>query len=225
MLHALLLLVFAVVGGCALVVAKFGWIGLLLTPVVVYAAFRVVGLVSPALFGHWVYAGLEKATRPMAGAKINVNDIRPTAARWASWEAKQRAEFREELAGRSETPQRLGETQDQREPYAWRTFDLTIAPAAGDDVEWEPDLIGLYSSPGPGVQTAADAFHRLCEVTRHEVCADGKWEDAGNRTFRGELRVRMTAAVPNSCHRYGLIYALTMLVSDFEASCSEIGQA
>ena len=216
MLRALALLALAMIGACVFVYIRFGWMGLLLTPVIVYAAYRVAGLVSPALFGYWVYAGLEKSTRPMAGASVVVNDVRQTASRWEQVDAEDRAEFGEEWAEDPETAQYLAEERVEREQYEWRTYDLTITPAAGDEVEWGPDMICLYSEPGPAVRTAADAFDRLCEVTQHEVYVEGKWRNAGNRKFRGELRVRMTGAVPKSCHRFGLIYALNMLVNDFE---------
>ncbi|MCA9259432.1 MAG: hypothetical protein KDA61_09545 [Planctomycetales bacterium] len=216
MLRALALLALAVVGGCVFAFVQFGWMGLLSTPVIIYVAYRVAGLVSPALFGHWVYAGLEQATRPMAGASIFVNDVRPTASRWEQVDAEDRSEFGEEWADDSETQQYLAEERAERARYEWRTFDLTITPAAGDEVEWGPNMICFYSEPGPAVRTAADACERLCEVTKHEVFVEGKWRNAGNRKFRGELRVRMTGAVPKSCRRFGLIYALTMLVNDFE---------
>ena len=216
MLRAFALLALVVVGGCVFAFLQFGWVGLLLALVIIYAAYRVAWLVSPALFGHWVYAGLEQATRPMAAASVCVNEVRPTAQRWEQVDAEDRSEFGEQWTEDPGTDRYLAEESVEREQYEWRTFDLTITPTAGHEVEWEPHLIGLYSEPGPAVRTAAAAFDRLCEVTQHEVFAEGKWEDAGNRSFRGEVRVRMTGAVPKSCRRFGLIYALTMLVNDFE---------
>lgn len=216
MLRALALLTLAVVGGCVFAFLQFGWIGLLLAPVIIYGVSRIAGFVSPILFGHWVYAGLEQATQPMAGADVLVNEVRPTASRWEQVDAEDRLEFGEEWADDPQTRRYLNEERVEREQYQWRTFDLTITPTAGDEVEWGPDMIGLYKEPGPAVRTAADAFDRLCEVTQHEVLVEGKWKNASNRKFRGEVRVRMTGAVPKSCRRFGLIYALTMLVNNFE---------